>query len=291
MLRASIESIAAFVEAAALGSFSAAARRLGKSQSTISEAIARLEIDLDVALFDRSTRQPTLTEAGRHLLGPARELLDSGDRLGRLAGQIGAGLEARLTIVTSDTYQSPRYDAMLRDLDRRHPTLEFECLIAEGQDVIALLQSGRAQIGVMQAEAAYPPGIAAASAADAAEIGLFVAKAHPLAALPAVTREELARHRELRLQTYADAPTAPPATGRCWSAASYLLLMEMAQQGYGWAPLPCWMVASYDVGRRLVGLAAPGFPRTVPTDVVWSERHALGAAGHWAVQALRAGIG
>ncbi|NVL29209.1 LysR family transcriptional regulator, partial [Pseudomonas syringae pv. actinidiae] len=47
------EALEAFVQIAALGSFSAAARRLGKSQSTISEAISRLEIDLGLELFDR----------------------------------------------------------------------------------------------------------------------------------------------------------------------------------------------------------------------------------------------
>ncbi|MCS6036963.1 LysR family transcriptional regulator [Klebsiella pneumoniae subsp. pneumoniae] len=46
------------------GSFSAAARRLRKSQSTISTAIANLEADLGVTLFDRATRQPTLTPQG-----------------------------------------------------------------------------------------------------------------------------------------------------------------------------------------------------------------------------------
>ncbi|RML81873.1 Transcriptional regulator, LysR family, partial [Pseudomonas syringae pv. maculicola] len=48
---------------------SAAARRLGKSQSTVSEAISRLEIDLGLALFDRSSKQPVLTDAGRVMLG------------------------------------------------------------------------------------------------------------------------------------------------------------------------------------------------------------------------------
>ena len=62
-MRHSPEALLAFAEAATLGSFSAAARKLGKRQSTISEAIANLEIDLGLTLFDRSTRQPTLTEA------------------------------------------------------------------------------------------------------------------------------------------------------------------------------------------------------------------------------------
>ena len=51
------EALNAFVEAAALGSFSAAARKLRKSQSTISTAIANLEADLGLTLFDLA-RQP-----------------------------------------------------------------------------------------------------------------------------------------------------------------------------------------------------------------------------------------
>lgn len=62
------EALVAFAEAAQLGSFTAAAKKLGKRQSTVSEAIANLEIDLGVQLFDRSTRSPTLTDAGRALL-------------------------------------------------------------------------------------------------------------------------------------------------------------------------------------------------------------------------------
>ncbi|HBX1524924.1 TPA: LysR family transcriptional regulator, partial [Klebsiella pneumoniae] len=56
-MRYSPEALTAFVEAVDSGSFSAAARRLRKSQSTISTAIANLEADLGVILFDRATRQ------------------------------------------------------------------------------------------------------------------------------------------------------------------------------------------------------------------------------------------
>ncbi len=55
-MRHSPEALTAFAEAATLGSFSAAARKLGKSQSTVSSAIANLEIDLGLSLFDRSSR-------------------------------------------------------------------------------------------------------------------------------------------------------------------------------------------------------------------------------------------
>ena len=46
-------NIEAFVQAAELGSFSAAARRMGKAQSAVSTTIANLEIDAGFELFDR----------------------------------------------------------------------------------------------------------------------------------------------------------------------------------------------------------------------------------------------
>lgn len=282
----STESLRAFAEAATHGSFSAAARQLAKSQSTISEAIANLEIDLGVALFDRSTRQPRLTEAGRLLLVQTREVLAAQDRLARTAGQLSAGLESRLTVIVSDTYQSPRYEATLTELDQRYPELEFECLIAEGADVLELLQRGRGQLGLLAAQRQYPPDIGVASAAEVTEMGLFVSEKHALAARRQVTRRDLNGHRELRLNTYVE-QTEALATGRCWSAPSYLLLLEMAEQGFGWAPLPRWLVQRFGT-RPLVELQAPGWPRRSAVDVVWCADRPLGAAGHWVLQRLAA---
>jgi DNA-binding transcriptional LysR family regulator len=82
------EALEAFAQTVALGSFSAAARRLGKSQSTVSEAIARLEIDLGLELFDRSARHPVLTEAGRAMLGRIEDVLAASDKLRRAAGRL-----------------------------------------------------------------------------------------------------------------------------------------------------------------------------------------------------------
>lgn len=80
-MRYSPEALTAFVETVSCGSFSAAARRLRKSQSTISTAIAHLEADLGVQLFDRSSRQPVLTEEGKKVLGYVQAILSASDRL------------------------------------------------------------------------------------------------------------------------------------------------------------------------------------------------------------------
>lgn len=277
------EALEAFVEAAASGSFSAAGRVLGKRQSSISESIARLEDELGVVLFDRQGRYPLLTAAGEQLLDQARAVLSAHDRLANRATQLAAGVEPRLTLVISDTYQPTRYEALLTELDQRYPDLEFECLIAEDADVLNLVQ-GRADLGLLAGQPPYPADIEAATLDGLVTFGLYVAADHPLAALPRVTTVDLAPYRLLRLSTVIESSQQvcrlPDTRGRCWSAPDYLLLLDMAVQGFGWAELPLWLVKTFGQDR-LVELAVPGWPQRVAVDVVWSRRRALGPAGNW----------
>ncbi|HAT24425.1 MAG TPA: LysR family transcriptional regulator, partial [Pantoea septica] len=94
-MRYSPESLEAFVQTVSSGSFSAAARALGKSQSTISTAIAGLEDDLGFKLFDRSGRQPILTDQGRGALAQVQQILAASERLDALAIRLAQGVEPR----------------------------------------------------------------------------------------------------------------------------------------------------------------------------------------------------
>lgn len=283
----STDTLQVFAEAARGGSFSAAARALGRSQSTVSTAIANLEIDLGVALFDRRTRRPTLTEAGRLLLAHAQEMLAAAQRLDRAARALAGGTEARLSIALSDTYQSDPFEAALGRLDARFPDLELECLVAECDDVVALVQEGRAQLGVVEAQPRYPADLHAETLAAPMQLGLYVAAAHPLAKAKTINAEALARHRQLVLTTVVNPAVGAHAgaPGRRWSAPSYLLLMELAQLGFGWAGLPRWLVQRHG-GGALKELRANGWPRRVTLDVLSSRRRGLGPAGQWLMQVL-----
>lgn len=95
-MRYSPEALTAFVETVDSGSFSAAARRLRKSQSTISTAVANLEADLGVTLFDRSSRQPVLTSEGQRVLSYVQAILAASERLDELAVALSSETEARL---------------------------------------------------------------------------------------------------------------------------------------------------------------------------------------------------
>ena len=276
---ASHEVLLAFVEAATQGSFSAAGRKLGKSQSTISAAIASLEIDLNLVLFDRSSRKPSLTPAGHVMLQRAEDILAANSRLAMTASQLSQGVEAKLTVAISDTYQSNRFEAALSAFEQRYPDLELECLIAECDDLVALVQRGRAHVAFAEMQEVYPPDLVSATVDERTEIALFVAQGHPLAQAAHIDKEVLQQHRELRLATIVN-PYETRAQGRVWSAPSYLMLLEMAELGFGWAPLPRWLVGRFGTGV-LQELTVRGWPKPVFVDALWSRLHPPGPAGSW----------
>ncbi|EPN6627206.1 LysR family transcriptional regulator [Raoultella ornithinolytica] len=285
-MRYSPEALTAFVEAVACGSFSAAARRLRKSQSTISTAISNLEADLGVALFDRATRHPTLTPQGEQVLSYVKAILAASNRLDELAISLSDETEARLTFVLSDTLHPDVLEDLLQQFDRRFPHTEFECLIGEDEDVIDLLQKERAQVGLIEARDSYPTEIGSTRLPLQTAMAIYVAPAHPLAAQGRVTWDELHSWRELRLSTFL-ASSLEPAKGQVWSAPNYLLLLSMTVQGLGWCILPCALVDEFAGSDTLVALNIPGWPRAISVDLLWNKKAPPGKAGSWLRQHLQ----
>ena len=73
-----LDDVAAFCSVIEQGSFTGAARALGRPKSSVSAAVARLETDLNARLLQRTTRRVSPTEAGTALyqdVGPAFERL------------------------------------------------------------------------------------------------------------------------------------------------------------------------------------------------------------------------
>lgn len=144
----SLEQLRILLAAAETGSFSAAARKLGKAQSVVSSAIANLEIDLALTLFDRSGRYPQLTEAGARMVQEAGILLAQSERLQSIAGELAAGVETRLTLAIDDDSHLPWLGTLLEEFATRYPTVELELLFPLMEDVTEMLVTGRAQLGI-----------------------------------------------------------------------------------------------------------------------------------------------
>ena len=99
-----LDQLRTFIAAVDEGSFSAAARKLRRAQSVVSQTLANLETQLGVKLFDRSARYPRLTDAGRSLLPDARAVADNIDGFKARARAIREGLEPELAVAMDVMY-------------------------------------------------------------------------------------------------------------------------------------------------------------------------------------------
>lgn len=283
-MKYSPESLEAFVQTVASGSFSAAARALSKSQSTISNAIANLEDDLGFTLFDRSGRNPVLTEHGQRAFAQVQQILAASQRLDELAVRLSQGVEPRLSLAISDFWQADHHENLLNRFEVRYPDIDFECMIAEDADALDLIQAGRVHLGVVRAQPQLPPDLAVARLQVGAQMAIYLHQNHALSQAQQVSEGQLGELRHLRLNTWVQNRDPLPA-GRVWSAPSYLLLLEMAEQGFGWSILPRWLVEQFG-HQVLKELPVPGWPQHIAVDVVWSRRNPPGPAGRWMIDQL-----
>ncbi|WP_435930573.1 LysR family transcriptional regulator [Dryocola sp. BD613] len=280
------ESLEAFLQAVETGSFSAAARKLKKSQSTVSAAIANLEADLGIVLFDRQSRQPKLTAQGQRVLPYVQSIMSASERLDEVSVRLAGNIEPRLSFVLSDLWQTTHHESILKRFSEQFPDIEFECLIAEDEDVVDLIQSGRAHVGVLRVQERYPLDVTASRLQPGAQMSIYIHQQHEFAARQSVEMDELHTVRQLCLKTYKD-PTRHAGGGPVWSSPSLLMLLEMAEQGFGWGILPRWLVEQF--GHNLLKeLPVAGWPQLIDVDVIWSNKVPPGAAGRWIIDRLRA---
>lgn len=237
-----LQTLAVVVET---GSFSAAARRLQKAQSAVSNAIAELEIDLGIILFDRSKRYPQLTSAGERVLQQALIINAQCQALGEFAAGLNRGEESSLTLAVDDEGQLPWLAPVLAEFALVFPRLELRLLFPLLEDLTLLLRQGAADLAISY-QPLSPPTDIERWPLQAINFVLLVAATHPLAALAAadgsggVTTDQLQLHRQLlvtdRLQG------VEKQRGRLaadvWWLEGDIAVLELLKQGVGWAWLP-----------------------------------------------------
>lgn len=103
--------------------FSAAARKLGRSQPAVSQAVAALESELGQRLYVRDAAMPT--QAGEALLVHAERILDEIERAREHVAALGALREGRLALGTTDTLACHLLPPVLAAFRKRHPGVEL----------------------------------------------------------------------------------------------------------------------------------------------------------------------
>ncbi|MEE1866771.1 LysR family transcriptional regulator [Pseudomonas auratipiscis] len=288
-MRFSLDQLLMFVEAVKSGSFSAAGRKLGKTQSTISAAIANLEADLGVELFDRTSRIPGLTASGQKLLIQAEAVLERCLALEAHADCLSETVEPSLTLAIETPY-GPILP-VLKVFELAFPYVDLIIRHPVHGDVSELVVQGEAALGIAFSQPGYAKELAFQQLGKL--IMLHVCHpGHPLAQLPTVTFDDLHVHRRLAFSAHASKLPSSEylRSTQLWQAESYLALLEMVRAGLGWTTLPRQLIQRELERGELVELQLNAYPHTdwqVGVDLLWARQRPMGKAQRWLQERLQ----
>jgi len=238
-----LDQMRAFVAVADAGSFRAAAARLSRVQSAVSHAVAGLEAQLGVALFDRTGHRPALTAEGRALLADMRALLLKADLLRARARGMGEGVELGLSIAVDPLFPEQPLAAALAVLHAEFPSVGVRLWPAPLGAAEAALRDRRCGLALTTAEIA-DPRIEAEFVLTLAFVAV-AAPSHPLAAAGPLSAAALADHLQIVVEDPStltegrDFGVLSPGT---WRVGDLQTKRALIRAGLGWGRLPGWLV-------------------------------------------------
>jgi DNA-binding transcriptional LysR family regulator len=266
----------AFLIVAREGGFSRAARRLGRTQSSVSQAVALLERELGARLFQRAGRGAAPTEAGRLLLGHTERIFAE---MARARSHLEAAADLRageLVIGASDTLACYLLPPLLAAFRARYPGVELRLDNRPSPATALAVAEGRAQVGVVSlplpaglqvggrplAErvrceplipqvdvAILPPGH---RLARRARLGVRDLLSGPLLLLDRTTAT-----RAFLETAFAARPERPQVV---MEMSSVEVLKRLVELGFGVSVVPAWAAAREDRARSLVARPLAGLP-------------------------------
>jgi DNA-binding transcriptional LysR family regulator len=292
--RLTLDQLRVLIAVAETGSFSAAARRLRRVQSAVSQSVQSLETTLSVALFDRSGKAPKLTDAGAALIEDARRLVRGAEALRGRAETIAAGVEPELSLAVDAMFPSAVLMASLRALSSEFPSLAVT-LYTEGLGAPEQrLREGTARLAIYAPLQTGAKGLETEFLTSITLVPV-VAADHPLARQPApLTRAALEPHVQLVLTDPTNV-TAGFSGGivstRIWRFIDLHARLDYLLAGFGWCQMPFHLVEDHIVEGRLKRLDLTdhrGALPSIPLHVVQPPGRMLGPAGRWLMDHLRA---
>lgn len=236
----SLQVLDAIVEA---GTFAEAARKLHRTQSSVSYAVNKLETHLEVELFDRSGHRAVLTDAGRVILDEGRALLVRARQLQAVARQLTDDWEAKLAVIVDGVLPIELLLGVLREFaDETIPTrIQLKMEFLGGVQY----RFDRDGADIMVVKDYEPEPNLQATALRPVEVVLVCSREHPLAQLQVgapTTRRVLHEHVELTVQ---DSSPSGQAETRMFGGPRVFYLSDfhakkaalLAGLGFGWMPL------------------------------------------------------
>jgi DNA-binding transcriptional LysR family regulator len=254
-----INQLRAFVAVCDQGSFSGAARKLGRAQSAISHAIKALESAFDVELFERNTRKAQLTAAGRSLLPDARAVISRTEEMKNRAGAIAKAGVPQVSVAVDAYFPRNRLIDCLRMLQAEFPTAAINLRITtmQGGEHLVLDKMCALAITIENVPEVNPDGIERSWLCEA-EMVTTCATLHPLASAPSpIPMDEFGLHTQIVVtdnQPGAEKTQQGVAGKRQWLVNDLGAKRDLLKAGLGWGHMPRHLVAEDLASGQLVEL-------------------------------------
>ena len=288
----SLDRIRIFIAAADTGSFSAAARRLNRAQSVVSQTIANLEVQLRIPLFDRDGRYPRLTEQGRQMLADARSVAAGIDQLKARAKGMAEGLEPELAVVIDVMFPMVVLTRAVAEFGSVFPGTPLRVYVEALGGVAQSVLDRTCGLGVIGSLPVQTPELVNERLIGV-EMVIVAAATHPLGALRGPIRTaEFAKHTQLVLTdrtTLSQGREFAVLSPRTWRLADLGAKHEFLRANLGWGGMPLHRVERDLADGTLVRLQ----PEDAVADLVMAMSAIYrtdsppGPAGRWLIGQLR----
>jgi len=138
----------AIVALAEYSSFVGAASFLKTSQPALTRAIKRVEKELGVTLFARSTRQVEITSEGREFAAVAERVLKDLQITIRALSDLSRDLRGRITFTTYSAFSMGKLPMIVRRYREELPSIELRIREGRQVDILEDVRSGTAEFGI-----------------------------------------------------------------------------------------------------------------------------------------------
>lgn len=287
----SIEQLEAFVATVDEGSFSAAARFLGKAQSRISTAVANLELDLGITLFDRSGKYPVLSEDGERMIQTARDVLYQCRVVMERATEISDQPQNVLRVAVEDLVPQEKISIVLAEFAQQFTHTQVEIVRATAGEASELVKQDNADVGITVSVSGLPQADYSWEQIGSEKWYPMVAATHPLAALETVGKSDLANVPQL-VHTTSNKDWelgTESVSDKIWRCDDSLFMIELVSKGVGWAWCSSLQTERAVQRGELVVLPVDFMETGFSGELFlcWKKDHPLRAAEKWLATRLK----
>ena len=272
------------------GSFSAAARALGKVPSAVSMSIANLEIDLNLQLFERIGREPVPTAHAKVLFEKAQQLLIEMNQWKQLALSLSTGLESELNIVVVSELLHTHWTDYIAALEAEFPSLQINIFTAPQEDAQKMLINGTAQFALMFEREQLESNEQFIELKRQALIPV-AAKSYALAQFKQQSFEQILQSRQIVVASR-DRNIQPELlfSKNYWRTDNHHSACAMILQNLGWGVLPIEMLDENPLLKQQLQILnfsdfTPKFEYFV--DLVWNRESVQGTAARFLIDYVR----